>query len=472
MKHTKNTNRRDFLKLAGALGANSIVAPLSINLASMSSLAAASADDYKALVCVFLYGGNDHNNTIIPADNTHYPLYQAIRPDIAINQADLVNTKLNITNGLPSNNLELALNPSMTALKTLFDQDKLALLFNVGTLNTPVTLSQFKNKSVPLPPSLFSHNDQQSLWQSFQPEGAKSGWGGKALEAVNDASSSCLFTSISTRGNHVFLSGENTKTYQLVGNGGIPIYGARKNDYLYRSKLCAENFRKLLMQQSDNIVANEYRNITSRSLEAESIIKEGINTIDSTLLNTLDSLFPAGNSLATQLKSVAGMMAIKDRLDQPIKRQVFMVSIGGFDHHDNLLGSHGGLLAQVSEAMAAFYKATEALNLENAVTSFTASDFGRTFTSNGDGSDHGWGSHHMIMGGAVRGGNVYGNLPEYALDTSVDTGRGRLLPTTSTSSYIATLAQWFGVSERDLDTVLPYIHNFDQTDLGFMQGHS
>lgn len=466
---SKNTSRRDFLKLAGAVGVNSMIAPLSINLAAMSKAAAENATDYKALVGIFLYGGNDHNNTVIPADKANYNAYKNIRPDIAISQEAINATKLNILNSLPSNMLELALHPKMGKMKALFEQQKLALLFNVGPLYTPTTIEQYNKKSVPLPPNLFSHNDQQSIWQSFQPEGAKQGWGGKALDVIMDGGNTSLFTSITTSSNHVFLSGNSNRPYRLSGDQGIPIYGAREGDELYKSKLCSQIFRQLLTENNENIIANEYSKIIARSMDAESIIRNGFSNIDENLLDSLDSYFPNEDSLSVQLKSVAKLIAIRDQLDFPLKRQVFMVSLPGFDHHDNLLGRHDVLLQQLSEAMNGFYKATEALKMSNSVTTFTASDFGRTFTSNGDGSDHGWGSHHFIMGGAVNGGKTYGELPEYALKTNLDVGQGRLLPTTSVSSYMATLAQWFGVSEGDLEYISPYINNFDNKNIGFMQ---
>ncbi len=450
--------RRAFLQRAGHLGLAGIATPWALNLAAIGEAAALTATDYKALVCVFLYGGNDYGNTVLPVDNANYARYAAIRTGIATAQADLAATALSPTTALP-NGLQLALAPQMTALKGLFDAGKLAVQLNVGPLIQPTTLAQYNAKSVPLPPKLFSHNDQQSVWQSSMPEGSTAGWGGKLGDLALANNSNSVFTCISVTGNAVYLAGQTAVQYQVSTNGAVPITSIKNG--LYGSSSCGAALNSLITQASTQTLENEYSKITSRSISAEGSVTSALAGI-----SAFSTVYPAGNSLASQLQMVAKLIAARSTLGA--KRQVFMVSMGGFDLHDKLPTLHPGLLTNVSEALGAFYNTTVELGISNNVTAFTASDFGRTLSSNGDGSDHGWGSHHFVLGGAVQGKQFYGTAPAIAVNGTDDVGQGRLLPTTSVDQYAATLATWFGVSATELPTVMPNINNYSLKNVGFI----
>jgi uncharacterized protein (DUF1501 family) len=457
--NTERIARRAFLRRAGHLGLAGIAAPWAINLAAIGEAAAFSATDYKAIVCVFLYGGNDYGNTFVPYDNANYARYAAIRTGLVTPQADLAATLLSpaAADALPGG-MQLALAPQMGRLKSLFDAGKLAVQLNVGTLVEPTTLAQYENRSVALPPKLFSHNDQQSVWQSSQPEGATTGWGGRLGDLGLSNNGNATFTCISVTGNSVYLSGQDAVPYQVSTGGAISV-GSVKNG-LYGSRACGNALGSLMTQASGNLMENEYGKVTKRSIDTEVIVNQALAGV------TLATPFDATNPLAMQLQTVARLIGAQAQLGA--KRQVFMVSLGGFDNHDFLPTQHPGLLAKVSDAMASFYDATVELKVENAVTAFTASDFGRTLASNGDGSDHGWGSHHLVMGGAVRGRKFYGRAPAIEVTGPDSVGQGRLLPSTSVDQFAATLAAWFGASTTDLPLIVPNIKNFSLKNIGFV----
>lgn len=450
--------RRAFLKRGSALGFTGIAAPWALNLAAIGEAAAQSATDYKALVCVFLYGGNDHGNTLVPYDATHYAAYQTIRGSLATPQANLAGTLLTPTIALPDG-MQLAMAPTLAGLKPLFDQGRLAVQLNVGPLIVPTTVAQYKSNAVPLPPKLFSHNDQQSVWQSSQPEGSTSGWGGRIGDLFLNSNSTSALTCMSVTGNAVYLAGQQAVQYQVSTSGAVSIRGAKSS--LFGSAACAAELRALITQSSAQSLENEYATVTRRSLDTEALITSAVNSAP-----VLTTIFNTSNSLAMQLQMVAKLIASRSTLG--VTRQVFLVSMSGFDLHDNLTSAHPTLMTSVSEAMRSFHDATVELGIANNVTTFTASDFGRTLTSNGDGSDHGWGSHHFVMGGAVHGRNFYGTAPAIAVNGPDDVGQGRLLPTTSVDQFAATLAAWFGVSESDMATVVPNIGNFNVRNPGFV----
>lgn len=453
MSIDKKISRRQFLKTTGAIGS---ALPWALNLASIADVAAATGvQDYKALVCVFLFGGNDHANTVIPYDAASHQVYDDIRKGVAIKRADVLT--LNSSVGLPSG-MNYGLHPNLKNMQTIFNQNKLAVQLNVGALFTPTTLAEYKNKSVPLPPRLFSHNDQQSIWQASKPEGAIKGWGGAIAEATRASYGKSLFTSVSLHGNAVFLAGDDVSQYQCTGNGAIPIR-SYENQYLFGSKETAESFRKLIDQASDNPFKKEMYNINQRSIRAYAQLAPIKST---TVLGEFDEK----NRLAKQLKYVAQM--IKENQALGVKRQVFFVGVGGYDSHADLLAGHSLKMAELDSALGAFHTAISGMGMDKQVTTFTASDFGRTLSSNGDGSDHGWGSHHFIMGGAVKGGRFYGQMPDMGLKTNQDVGRGRLLPSVSVDQYATTFATWFGVQASDMALIAPNIGNFNDRDLGFL----
>jgi uncharacterized protein (DUF1501 family) len=454
-----NASRRAFLQRASALSLAGAATPWALNLAAMGEAAAATATDYKALVCVFLYGGNDYGNTLIPYDNPRYTLYQGMRPTLAYARSALAATVLAPKVALPGA-IQYALAPELAALLPLFDAGRLGVMLNVGTLVQPTTKAQYAAKSVPLPPKLFSHNDQQSVWQSSSPEGATSGWGGRMGDLFEAGNGNATFTCVNVSGNAVYLSGKSAVQYQVSPSGPVALNGVKSP--LFGSAACSTALRKLVTAPSAHLFENEYARVMARSLAAGDALGAAL-----TGGPAIATVFPAGNPLADQLKLVARMISTSSEVGA--KRQVFFVSLGGFDNHDGLASIHPGLLTSVAQALSAFYAATVELGVADKVTSFTASDFGRTLTGN-DGSDHGWGSMHFMLGGAVAGGRYYGRAPLVANDGDDDVGQGRLLPSTSVDQYAATLGKWFGISDTQLLTVLPNLVNWTagERTLGFV----
>lgn len=467
-------SRRAFLRRSKQLAVAGTASSFAVGLAGIGEAAAFSAgNDYKALVCIFLYGGNDHNSTLMPFDSTNYDLYSALRGGgagqtaggITLARASLAATALTPSGGqVLTNNLQYALAPQMTRLKALFDAGRMAPLLNVGPLVAPLTLAQYNSSNLvanPRPAKLFSHNDQQSTWQSSKPEGATDGWGGRMGDLAMSSNANSLFTCISATGNAVFLSGQQALTYQVSSSGALAVNGIKNN--LYGSSAGSAALRTLMTQTSNNVFEAEYNRIAKRSIDAEGVVTTALQPI---ALTTSFRPATGRNGLAEQLQVVARLIAARQPLGA--RRQVFMVSMGGFDLHDNLISNQANLMGQLDFAMDAFYRATVELGVADKVTTFTASDFGRTLQSNGDGSDHGWGSHHFIMGGAVNGGRFYGVAPQISVTSPDQVGQGRLLPGISVDQYASTLANWFGVSASELPSVSPNIGRFSTSNLGFM----
>ena len=460
INHLPDMARRAFLKRSAALGVTGALAPWAMQLSMLGEAAAAqsSSDDYKALVCVFFSGGNDYANTLIPVDNAHYAQYAALRSSIATAQDRLFNTTLNPLSPL-ANGLQFALAPELAPLKPIWEAQNLAVQLNVGPLIVPTTVAQYNAKSVPLPPKLFSHNDQTSLWQSGLTEGATSGWGGRMGDLLLSSNSSSVFTCISASGNATFLSGQTATQYQISASGAIPINGI--SNTLYGSAACQNALRSLITQSDTQLFEDEYARVVRRSIDAQAQVSAGLAGVPA-----LNTSFDPANALAMQLKIVAQLIGARASLGA--KRQVFLVSLGGFDLHDGLVANHPALLNTIANAMRSFYDATVELGVAQNVTTFTASDFGRTLSSNGDGSDHGWGSHHFVMGGAVKGQQFYGTAPAIAVNGPDDVGQGRLLPTTSVDQYAATFANWMGIPSNEMAWVMPNIGNFSGGNLGFI----
>jgi len=455
---TMNASRRAFLQRASALSLAGTAAPWAINLAAMGEAAAAGAPaDYKALVCVFLYGGNDYGNTLVPYDTANFNAYQGMRPQIAYTQAQLAQTVLAPSVALGGGR-QYALAPELAPLLPLFAANKLGVMLNVGTLIRPTTKADYA-AGTSLPPKLFSHNDQQSVWQSSAPEGAASGWGGRMGDLFVAGNGNATFTCVNVSGNAVFLSGNSAVQYQVSTAGPVAFSGIAAP--LFGSSACSAALQSLVTAPRPHLFENEYSRVAKRSIDAGSVLTTALAAAPA-----IATPFPVGNALADQLKLVARMISTASTTST--KRQVFFVSIGGFDTHDGLAAIHPGLLTTVSTAMAAFYQSTVELGVANQVTTFTASDFGRTLTAD-DGSDHGWGSMHFMLGGAVNGGRFYGTAPVVANGGPDDVGQGRLLPSTSVDQYAATLGKWFGIADTDLLTVLPNLVNWNagQRNLGF-----
>jgi uncharacterized protein (DUF1501 family) len=446
-------SRREFLRRAGALSAMGAAAPWALNLAATAAASAQTAgEDYRALVCIFLYGGNDNHNTIVPYDQATYDQYAAIRTTIALPRADLAATELVPANAW-TDGRRMALHPALAPLKTLFDNGRLGVAMNLGTLTREgTTLADYKAQRG-LPPKLFSHNDQQSVWQSSLAEGASTGWGGRMADLLVSANGdAATFTSISAAGNAVFMSGNSVVQYQVSGGGSIAV------NTVFGSAASTDAVKRLLQRSSTHLFEEEHAAIARRSIAADARVRAA-------LAGVAEPAFPA-SGLGTQLKIVARLIAARKTLG--VKRQVFFVSQGGFDNHDELIEKHPTLLGNVAAAMSAFYAATEAMGVERLVTTFTGADFGRTLANNGDGSDHGWGSHHFVMGGALKPRQWVGALPRMSVQESDDNvGGGRLLPALGVDQHGATLARWMGVGEEQMSTVFPNIGNYTRRDLGW-----
>jgi len=458
--------RRVVLQRAMQLSALGVASPLAINLAAIGEAAAFGASDYKALVCVFMYGGNDYANTVVPYDAANYALYHQIRAGtagedesgIALARADLAATALTPRDGgALTDGMQYALAPQLTGLKALFDAGRVAIQLNVGTLVQPTTLAQFQSSNRaanPLPPKLFSHNDQQSVWQSDGSEGATNGWGGRLGDiALSSNPSNAQLTCISASSNAVFVAGHEALQYQVSPTGAIRI---KALDGPLRNTVNA-----IITRSGTHLMERECTAVTRRSIALEGTVNSALGGV------RLTTPFAAGNPLARQMRVVARLIGANAALG--VKRQVFFVSLGGFDNHNALMADHQRLMARLDGAMSAFYAATVELGVANQVTTFTASDFGRTLSSNSDGSDHGWGSHHFVMGGAVNGGRFYGAAPHVSIESDDQVGQGRLLPTTAVDQLGATLALWFGCTAAELPGILPNIGNFSSNDLGFLR---
>ena len=472
-------SRRAFLRRSMQLALAGTALPTALNLAAIGEAAAFDATDYKALVCVFLYGGNDYANTVVAYDDPTHAAYTTIRSNIALSKASLTPTLLNPTAAL-ANGRQYALHPSMTGLAGLFNTGQAAVQLNVGPLVAPLTKAQYQGSNrtlYPVPPKLFSHNDQQSVWQSSSPEGSTIGWGGNVGDLAMASNSNSLFTCISVTGNAVFLAGDSALAYQVSSGGAVKIRST-SDARTYGSSLVKDAMLALTQQGRSNLLENEYNTVTRRAITSEGAVSAGIGSGAALATGTEFAEINAltNNPLASQLKMVARLIAARSSLGA--KRQVFFVSMGGFDLHDNLLGNHATNMQRVSDAMTAFHKTTVNLGIDQSVTAFTASDFGRTLSSNGDGSDHGWGNHHFIVGGAVKGKAFYGKAPGMGVGNTGGpadqdhVGQGRLLPTASVDQYAATLARWFGVADSEMSGVLPNLGSFGgadyPTNLGFM----
>jgi len=448
---TRHT-RRDLLRLAccSAAGA-SLVGGLS-KLGLVSALAQ-GASDYKALVCIFMFGGNDSNNMVVPTDS-RYAQYLQSRSVLAIPESQLLPLQ---TNGQSA----YGLHPNMPDLQGYFNSDKtLAILANVGTLVQPTTQATYQAVKN-LPANLFSHSDQQDQWQTAQLSGTTAaGWAGKIADNVQTLNTGAQFPPIlSISGNPVFCTGITSRPFsmnpgQAPGLQGFSMSATAQARYMATQQLLTFN-SGLSMVQAANAV-------TSQAVQFAQVLSDALQSI-----SPLQTKFPA-NYLGQQLQQVAQVIAARSALG--VQRQIFFVSYGGFDTHANQLPQQVQLLTTINQGMAAFYQATQELGVANQVTTFTLSEFARTLEpgSNG-GSDHAWGGHQLILGGAVKGNTLYGTFPTLVLGGPNDADQnGRWIPTTALDQYAATLATWFGVSAANLPAIFPNLGNFQSSNLGFM----
>jgi uncharacterized protein (DUF1501 family) len=516
MNRSLNASRRLFLQHSATLSAlTGAGAPLALNLLAAGSAAAQTAGDYRALVCLFLFGGNDAYNMVLPTDTASWNAYSTTRnqapdpisllaPGVAPVGTAVVGSPARLGGVLPIAPLNaqgrtFALHPLMGQLQTLFDADKrLAILPNIGPLVQPTTKAQYATASFAKPARLFSHNDQQSTWQALAPEGATAGWGGRMADALAAMNTRTVFTSVSATGSAVWLSGRNIQQYQVSPAGAIRM-GANTSNQVYGSTAVADALSRIAgTARGTHVLHADMAAVAQRSIDAEALLRSTLRPPSDAAFGTqpttgtynpnsdpkLQYLNPltgnnAFNALAQQLQVVARMVDAGMTGATGVRRQVFFVSMGGFDSHDFQNRNQADNLARVAQALRYFDTALGALNARGNVTTFTGSDFGRTFTSNGDGTDHGWGSHHFVMGGAVRGGDLYGRFPTLAMknasnnnfDGSPDQlGNGAMLPGTSVDQLGATLARWFGLSDTQILDVFPNLTNFDASvrNLGFL----
>ncbi|GBF56824.1 hypothetical protein PbB2_00481 [Candidatus Phycosocius bacilliformis] len=517
MKDLPHT-RRQFLATSGAVGlAAPVVTAFGMQLAAFNSAASQSATGYKALVCIFQLGGNDANNTVLATDTDSWNRYWAARntgaDPIALmppgTAAAAVGSTSPVTGrtvtaaspeawggvlpitprtaqpipaGTNATSRTFAFHPMLAPLIPVYTAGRLAVIANVGTLVEPVTKTEYSARAKKVPANLFSHNDQQAVWQAGLTEGVRTGWGGQfgdLMASGNGANS--LYTAMSTAGNAVFLSGRSVVQYQ-VSTGATPAVAVNAvgGASLFGSSQGPAKMREII--RDTGFVANmgaDHATIVGRSLDASV-------TLNAAAAGTIVTAIPAPpvyrnpitnnvetNSLSVQLQTVARMIAAAPALG--LRRQVFFVAIGGHDSHDFQNTAQPNNLSKLATAMATF-DATLAniggVDMRSAVTTFTASDFSRTFNTNGDGTDHAWGGHHLIMGGAVNGGDIYGQFPTVGTDLGSfrnpdQTGNAHI-PTTSVDQYAATLGSWFGVSNTDLGVIFPNLRNFSRPNLGFM----
>ncbi len=449
-------NRRDFLSTLGlgcaSVGATTLLSGIT-NMGLLNAAASANApvytqNGYKALVCILLAGGNDSYNMLIPRGASEYTEYADVRTNLKIPQEQLLPV-----NPLNPDGRLYGLHPNMPNIQSMFNTGKLAFIANVGALVAPTTLTTF-NGAQNLPLGLFSHSDQEKHWQTSVPQDRNAlGWGGRLADILhtNNANQN-ISMNISLNGINIFQRGDIIQSYAIEprNSGSVAITGSSNNGF----------YQTLKRQTLDNLLDINYQNILEKayansvtgskesSLEFSTAIDNGVS---------FTTVFGEDN-LSQRLNMVAKTIAARDFLN--VSNQTFFVQLGGFDTHDNFMLEHGELMATLDTALQSFYDTLVELGVENDVTTFTISDFARKLVSNGNGSDHAWGGHALVMGGAVAGQKIYGQYPNLYLGNSLDTGDGRLIPTTSCDEYFAELAMWFGASPSDLNQILPNIGNF------------
>jgi uncharacterized protein (DUF1501 family) len=450
-----------------------------------AAIAQAPAPGYRALVCLFLSGGNDANNLIVPIDSA-YADYASIRGNLTLPFSSLLPLRTGTSAGDPAyvdgDGHSYGLHPNCPELQTLFGEGKLAALLNVGTLLRPITRDQYlTNATGTRPPQLFSHSDQVTQWQTSIPDQPPTtGWGGRVADLLNATSNPAgnISMSVSLNGTNTFEVGNLVSQYQVSTTGAVTLSGSLMTSTGARAKA----LKDILALSNTNLQRTAYADVVERAIAIGDLLN---TSIAATAMSTdtppgtwvWNAPFP-NTTLGNQLKMIARIIAARGPTAFNMNRQIFFCSVGGYDTHtaqvtlsptlNATTGTHANLLNEVSECLYAFQRAMEQLGVSNDVTTFTTSDFSRTLPSNSQGSDHGWGSHHLIMGGSVRGGHTYGHLPTLAINGPDDTGTGRWLPTLSVDQYSATLAKWFGVDSTSMSSVFPNLSRFAASDLGFM----
>ena len=446
-------NRRDFLLHSSAAAAFAATPGLAFSQLTGNT---APFNDYRALVCVFLFGGSDSFNMLVPSSDAEYAEYSQSRQNLAVAKDQLLPiAPMGVGSG------RYGLHPAMTSLQQLFEAGAASFVTNVGPLIEPTTKADFFNRSVALPPQLFSHNDQQDQWNSLKGIGqTKTGWSGRMADLIRtNVAGQKMATNASLFGANLLQSADESVAYVMGPDGPQPFFGFSDdpNDPGFAQR---QVFQRIVDAEYDSVYERAFAEVQRRAIAA-------VDTVSNALASApeMTTVFP-GSQLGRQLETVAKLVAVRDELE--MQRQIFFVGTGGFDSHDNQNAEQPGLFSDVSESMAAFYRATVELGVSDRVTSFTQSDFGRTLTSNGDGTDHAWGGNQIVLGDGVRGREIFGQYPLLQIDSDEDLGGGRMIPSTSADQYAATLAGWFGIPDADLETVAPHLGNFAVRDLGFM----
>ncbi|HTW81757.1 MAG TPA: DUF1501 domain-containing protein [Terracidiphilus sp.] len=467
--------RRQFLRTASlASMAGFYVSPFFLELNSVAAMAQeSSGSDYRALVCVYLQGGNDGHGTVIATDTDSYNAFVQARsgaPGLAYPMSEL----LPITLQTPQSGRTFALNPYLTGVQNLFNAGRAAIVANTGTLVVPATKTQIDANSVTLPDSLFSHFDQTAAWQAISSNlgsGQHLGWGGAVADAIEsmNMNSNSIFTCISTCGNALFLAGNSSVQLNVTPAGPIPIAGLSQPPF----GATTNPLNSILTADETNLFAQEYQSVINLSIKAQSTMATAMAPAgEGGVANPPPYLDPVSNKLmdnplADSLQTVARIIAGRSMLG--VTRQIFYVQLGSFDTHNDQAQVHSQLLTQLGAAFEYFDSLMVGMGLSDQVTAFTISDFGRTLTCNSNGTDHGWGSHHFVLGGAVKGQDMYGQFPVVGVNQANDVGEGRLIPTTAVEQYAGTLASWFGLSNSQIQQVFPNFNNFGSNPLlGFM----
>jgi len=471
----KKLNRRSFLNSIGVgcaqVGAVSLLSGMT-NMGLLQAAASANRSwvtsspangNYKALVCILLSGGNDSFNMLVPKDNGSYSDYAASRTNIAIPQADLLGINpLNISGGK-----EFGLHPSMPKIQNLFETEKLSFVSNIGSLVRPTNMDDYLTYQ-DLPLGLYSHSDQVNHWQTSVPDDRNAvGWGGRLADILqSNNNNQDISMNISLKGHNLFQRGNEIIPHIATSsyNGGVLLNGSGSTTFYQTLK--RETVDDILEVNYSNALKQAYAGLVSNAKSSSAAFSAAVEQG-----TPLATAFDGADPLQAQLEMTARIIASRNILD--VCNQTFFIQLGGFDAHDNNLVEHAELLTRLDDALDNFNLAMEELGLQESVTTFTISDFGRKLVSNGDGSDHAWGGNAIVMGGAVNGKHIIGEYPELYLGNTLDTGGGRLIPTTSTDEFYAELALWFGASDSDLTNILPNLSNFwipgqGTSPLGFM----
>jgi uncharacterized protein (DUF1501 family) len=444
-------SRRGFIRAGAAT-----VGTLALRPFGLLPAMAQSNANYRALVCVFLFGGNDSNNTVIPMDDTSYQAYTSIRGSLALSASELTPTVYSASNA------PLAFHGKLVEVASMFSSKELAVVANTGSLVQPLTRSQYQGSQSPVPLNLFSHADQQLQWQTSIAQGSSpTGWGGRVADylASQKINSSNFPAFLSVAGNSLEGQGATTQPVAVAPGQSLTLRGF-SSSAASQARLSA--LTSLLTSDNGLALAQAANNTIANSIADAAALEAALAKT-----TALKTQFPT-TSLGSQLQQVAQIIQVQSYLG--MSRQIFFCSLGGFDTHAAEFETHNSLYPQLSQALAAFYAATQELGVAQNVTTFTESDFSRTFQpATTDGSDHAWGSHHLVLGGAVKGGQIYGQFPTFELGGPNDTDtRGRWIPTTSIDQYGATLCSWFGIPDSALAAVFPNFANFGSQKLGFV----